>query len=88
MKKGVFASFLLISSIVLGWFLYSLGQTWFLSYLLFGGPIMMAVFAAFDGTAESKSLSRTQSQRMRQIPPWHFSCKSGVAFSGDPDPLR
>ncbi len=45
---------LVISALLLGWWMHSLGREWFLIYVLFGGVIIMALAAMLDEARKTR----------------------------------
>lgn len=45
---------LVISALLLGWWMHSLGREWFLIYVLFGGVIIMALAALLDEVCKTR----------------------------------
>ena len=51
-------------SLLLGWWMHSLGREWFLIYVFFGGVIIMAIAALLDETRKaSRGFTRLLSPR-------------------------
>lgn len=50
---------LVLVALILGWWTHSLGREWFISYVLFGGVIIMALAALLD---EARKTDRESTQ--------------------------
>ena len=68
MKRQLVGCSLLIVSILLGWYFFTLGRNWFVGYVFFESTIIVAAFAALDEvTRAERELTTMRERRTNRV---------------------